>query len=292
LKPAPFDYHRPETLGEALDLLAELGTEARPLAGGQSLIPFMNFRLARPSALVDLNRVEGLTGIDVEDGSLTVGAMTRQWDLEHSPSAGSQCPILPAALRWVGHTATRARGTVGGSLSHADPAAELPVVAVALAAEMNVAGSGEQMRSVPAGEFFADHYTTTLAPGELLAGVRFPTQPPSSGWGFEEFAFRSGDFAIASAAVTLDSANGDGILATVALGGVASTPIRAREAERVLSEEEPTESTWRAAGEAAASEIDPIDDEIPAGYRRQIVANVVEAACRKASQRRGGGPND
>lgn len=284
MKPAPFDYHRPDSLGEALELLARLGADARPLAGGQSLIPFMNFRLARPSALVDLNRVEELAGVTSDGGGVTVGAMTRQWDLEHSAVAEANCPILPAALRWVGHTATRARGTVGGSIAHADPAAELPVVAVALDAEMTVAGAGGQTRLVPAEQFFLDHYTTSLAPGELLASVRFPSLPTSSGWGFEEFAFRSGDFAIASTAVAL---NGGTTPATVVLGGVGSTPVRAHEAQLVLDEGETSDATWRAAGEAAAAEIDPIDDEIPAGYRRHIVANVVETACRNAAARRG-----
>jgi carbon-monoxide dehydrogenase medium subunit len=288
LKPAPFDYHRPETLDEALRLLAELGPGARPLAGGQSLIPFMNFRLARPSALVDLNRVEGLAGITDGDDGVAVGAMTRQWDLEHSAPVRALCPILPAALRWVGHTATRARGTVGGSMAHADPAAELAVVAVALDAEMTVAGTDGQSRSVSAGDFFVDHYTTALGSGELLVNVRFPSLPPSFGWGFEEFAFRSGDFAIASAAVTLDGRAEGGANARVTLGGVGSTPVRARQAEQVLGEGEPSLSTWRAAGEAAASEIDPIDDEIPGGYRRQIVANLVETACKKAQTGTGG----
>lgn len=290
MKPAPFDYHRPETLGEALDLLAELGPDARPLAGGQSLIPFMNFRLARPAALVDLNRVEGLAGIACDDEGLTVGAMTRQWDLEHSSETRARCPVLPAALRWVGHTATRARGTVGGSMAHADPAAELPVVAVALDAQMTVAGADGTTRSIPGGDFFLDHYTTALGPGDVLTEVRFPSLPASSGWGFEEFAFRSGDFAIASAAVTLESGDGIRPAARVVLGGVGTTPVRAREAELVLGHGEPTQATWCDAGEAAASEIDPLDDEIPAGYRRQIVANLVEKACANAWARRGG-PN-
>lgn len=287
MKPAPFDYHRPESLDEALDLLAGLGSDARPLAGGQSLIPFMNFRLARPAALVDLNRIEQLKGITRDDEGVTVGAMTRQWELENSPEAEARCPILPAALRWVGHTATRARGTVGGSIAHADPAAELPLVAVALDAEMTVASSGGQTRSIPAAEFFVDHYTTTLGPGEVLAAVRFPNLPSSSGWGFEEFSFRSGDFAIASAAVTFGLGDGVVIGARTTLGGVGATPVRAREAERVLNEGSPSEATWRAAGEAAAAEIDPMDDEIPAGYRRQIVANLVERACESAWAGRG-----
>lgn len=287
MKPAPFDYHRPDTLDEALGLLAELGPDARPLAGGQSLIPFMNFRLARPAALVDLNRIEQLKGITCDDEGVTVGAMTRQWELEHSSETETRCPILPAALRCVGHTATRARGTIGGSIAHADPAAELPLVAIALDAEMTVAGMGGQTRSIPAAEFFLDHYTTTLGPGEVLAAVRFPSMSPSSGWGFEEFAFRSGDFAIASAAVTFGPDGGSATAARTTLGGVGATPVRSREAERVLNEGNPSDTTWRAAGEAAASEIDPIDDEIPAGYRRQIVANLVERACASAWAGRG-----
>lgn len=290
MKPAPFAYHRPETLSEALDLLAELGPDARPLAGGQSLIPFMNFRLARPAALVDLNRVKGLAGIAYDNEGVTVGAMTRQWDLEHSSETRARCPVLPAALRWVGHTATRARGTVGGSMAHADPAAELPVVAVALDAEMTVADADGRTRSIPGGDFFLDHYTTALAPGDVLTKIRFPSLPASSGWGFEEFAFRSGDFAIASAAVTLESGDGTRPAARVVLGGVGTTPVRAREAELVLGHGEPKQATWCDAGEAAASEINPLDDEIPAGYRRQIVANLVEKACANAWARRGG-PN-
>lgn len=287
MKPAPFQYHRPENLDEALGLLTELGPDGRPLAGGQSLIPFMNFRLARPGALVDLNHVEGLTGITVDDDGLVVGAMTRQWDLEHSPAAASHCPLLPAALRWVGHTATRSRGTIGGSIAHADPAAELPTVAVALGAEMTVASDGGQTRSIAANEFFVDHYTTAIESGQLLVAVRFPPIPQSMMWGFEEFSFRSGDFAIASAVVTMQSRNGGVDAVGVTLGGVGPTPTRAGQAEQVLTDQEPSEAAWRAAGEAAAMEIDPSDDEIPAGYRRQIVATLVEKAARDAWVGRG-----
>ena len=288
MKPAPFDYHRPEDLGDALRLLAELGPEARPLAGGQSLIPFMNFRLARPTALIDLNRIEALSRLSPEDGSISVGAMTRQWDVEHSDTARDLCPILPAALRWVGHTATRTRGTVGGSVAHADPAAELPTVAVALDAQMTVAGpNGETERVISAADFFVDHYTTSMRPGELLTSLRFPSLPPVIAWEFTEFAFRAGDFALASVAVLLDVADGEAVRsATIVLGGVASTPLRALNAEAQLTGRAPTTDAWKAAAQAAAAEIDPLEEpDVPAGYRRQIVATLVEDALTNAHAR-------
>ena len=165
MKPAPFEYFRPDTLDEALALLAE-HEDAKPLAGGQSLVPMLNFRLARPAALVDLAEIDGLAGVRVEDGALVVGAMTRQWDLEHSSDA---FPLLREALAHVGHTATRCRGTVGGSLAHADPTAELPVCALALGAELVTS-----RRAIPAEEFFLSVFTTALEPDELLVEVRFP----------------------------------------------------------------------------------------------------------------------
>ncbi|MGE5273578.1 MAG: FAD binding domain-containing protein [Verrucomicrobiota bacterium] len=205
MKPAAFAYHRPATLGEALALLAE-DEEAKPLAGGQSLVPMLNFRLARPPALVDLADIEELAGIRVEDGVLVVGAMTRQWDLEHAPQA---FPLLREALAFVGHTATRCRGTVGGSLVHADPTAELPVCALALGAELVT-----NRRTIPAAEFFQAVFTTALEPGELLVEVRFPA--PSGRTAFVEHAHRHGDFAVACVA-----RNGD----LVAVGGVGATPV-------------------------------------------------------------------
>src|SRR6185312_11048109 len=165
VKPAPFEYFRPASVEEAVALLAE-HEDAKPLAGGQSLVPMLNFRLARPAALVDLGGIDELAGIRVEDGALVVGAMTRQWDLEHAPEA---FPLLREALGFVGHTATRCRGTVGGSLVHADPTAELPVCAFALGAEMVT-----NRRTIPSEEFFVSVFTTALEPGELLVEVRFP----------------------------------------------------------------------------------------------------------------------
>ena len=232
MKPAPFEYHRPGSLDEALALLAE-NEDAKPLAGGQSLVPMLNFRLARPAALVDLGAIRELAGIRVEDGALVVGAMTRQWDLEHAQEA---FPLLREALGFVGHTATRCRGTVGGSLVHADPTAELPVCAFALGAEMVT-----NRRTIPAEEFFVSVFTTALEPGELLTEIRFPE--PAGQTSFREVAHRDGDFAVVCAA-----RNGD----RVAVGGVAATPV-----------------LW-------SGDVDPVGDLFaPAGYKRAIAQRLV-----------------
>ncbi len=234
MKPPPFEYHRPASVDEAVALL-EADPDAKPLAGGQSLVPMLNFRLARPSALVDLAAIGELAGIRREGGSLVVGAMTRQWDLEHHEST---YPLLRDALRFVGHTATRCRGTVGGSLVHADPTAELPVCALALDAELVT-----NRRAIRAEEFFVSVFTTALEPGELLVEVRFP-EPDGESW-FREVAHRDGDFAVVCAA-----RNGD----RVAVGGVGATPM-----------------LWD------GGELEPIGDLFaPAGYKRAIAARLVE----------------
>jgi CO/xanthine dehydrogenase FAD-binding subunit len=240
MKPPPFDYHRPATLGEALTLLAA-DEDAKPLAGGQSLVPMLNFRLARPSALVDLAAIGELQGIRVEGGALVVGAMTRQWDLEHSPDA---FPLLREALGFVGHTATRCRGTVGGSLVHADPTAELPVCALALDAELVIAGSGGR-RTVPVEEFFLSVFTTALEPGELLVEVRLPE--PAGPAAFVEHAHRHGDFAVVCVARAGER---------IAVGGVGATPL-----------------LWE------GGELDPVGDLFaPAGYKREVAAALIERA--------------
>jgi carbon-monoxide dehydrogenase medium subunit len=245
LKPPPFAYHRPESLDAALRLLAD-DPDAKPLAGGQSLIPLLNFRLARPSALVDLGGVAELAGIRVEDGALVVGTMTRQWDLEHAEQAH---PLLREALRFVGHTATRCRGTLGGSLVHADPTAELPVCAVALGAELVAAGPRGR-RTIPAEQFFVSVFTTALQPGELLVEIRFP--PVNGGWAFEEHAHRHGDFAVVCVAVAGDR---------VALGGVGATPM--------LYDED---------------DVEPIGDLFaPSGYKRQLARTLIERARERAA---------
>jgi len=236
VKPAPFAYHRPATLDEALALLAA-DEDAKPLAGGQSLVPMLNFRLARPPALVDLGAIEELAGVRVEDGALVVGAMTRQWDLEHAPEV---FPLLREALGFVGHTATRCRGTVGGSLVHADPTAELPVCALALGAELVT-----NRRSIPAEEFFQAVFTTALEPGELLVEARFPaSQGPTA---FVEHAHRHGDFAVVCVARAGDR---------IAVGGVGATPV-----------------LWD------GSDLEPTGDLFaPAGYKREVARALIEEA--------------
>jgi carbon-monoxide dehydrogenase medium subunit len=236
VKPAPFDYFRPATLDEALVLLAE-HEEAKPLAGGQSLVPMLNFRLARPAALVDLGAIDELRGIRIEGDALVVGAMTTQWDLERSPHA---FPLLCDALAYVGHTATRCRGTVGGSLVHADPTAELPVCALALGAELVT-----NRRSIPAEEFFVSVFTTALEPGELLVEVRFPA--PAGPSRFVEHAHRHGDFAVVCVARAGDR---------IAVAGVGSTPV-----------------LWDGDGP------DPVGDLFsPAGYKSEVARMLVDQA--------------
>lgn len=285
MKPPDFDYHCPGELSEALAILGGLGEDAKVLAGGQSLVPLMNFRLARPTALVDLNKVDGLAGIRSENGALLVGSMTRQWDLEHSPEAQRLCPVLTEALQWVGHTAIRIRGTVGGSLAHADPAAELPAVALALGAEMVVAsGTPGNRRVIPADDFFVHYFTTALEPTDVLLETRWPALGPGCGAAFEEFALRHGDFAVVGVAAMV-GLDGDRTCrkARIVLSGVGPTPVRAREAEAALEGRIPTPEVCEEAAEAAVVGVDPPDDlAAPAGYRRHLARHLTGRALVRA----------
>jgi carbon-monoxide dehydrogenase medium subunit len=247
----------------------------------------MNFRLARPSALVDVSRVPELTGIRRDNGTLVVGAMTRQWDTEHDPTVQRDCPILAEALGFVGHTAIRTRGTIGGSLAHADPAAELPITAVALGAEM-VIGTGKPGRSrvVTAEDFFVHHLTTALAEDDLLVEVRWPVAGTGRGAAFAEFALRHGDFAVVAAAAALTINDGTCADVRLAVGGVAPTPVRVREAEAALTGAAPEPANFVAAAEAAAAAVNPTDDlTAPAGYRRHLVRHLAEQALTTAAER-------
>ena len=212
MKPARFDYLRPASLAEALTLLAEHGDEAVPLAGGQSLVPMMNLRLAQPATLLDLNEIPGLDGIHERDGVLVIGAMARQRDIERSPLAGRLCPLLPAALHHVGNPQTRNRGTIGGNLAHADPTSELPTVIAACGAEIVLASAGGT-RAVDAAAFFLGPYATSRLPDELVTEVRIPAMPSGQGWAFEElsWSFTAHPIVAVSAVVT-----GDGVRAAVA----------------------------------------------------------------------------
>jgi CO/xanthine dehydrogenase FAD-binding subunit len=205
VKPPRFEYHDPDTLDEALALLSEHGDEAKPIAGGQSLMPLLNFRLAAPGHLIDLNRIDGLADVSLEDGALRLGCMVRHRTVERSPVIREHVPLLSRVAPFIAHPQIRTRGTFGGSLAHADPAAELPAAVVALDATINTRGVGGG-RSIPAGEFFQSFLTTALEPDELIVSVEIPLPAPRTGFGFEELALRRGDFALAGAlaSVTLD----------------------------------------------------------------------------------------
>jgi carbon-monoxide dehydrogenase medium subunit len=285
VKPAPFQLHRPTSLEEAVAVLGEHGDDAKVLAGGQSLVPLLALRLARFDHLVDLNRVDSLRGITRGGGWLTVGAMTRQADAEHSSDVAAAAPMLHRALPHIGHFQIRNRGTVGGSTAHADPASELPAVALALDAEL-VAVARNGTRTLPARRFFESMWSTTLEPSEILTAVRYPEWGRRSGFAVEEFARRSGDFAIAGVAcgVELDS-DGSITRAGVALFGMGPTPIRADVAEQSLTGARATEVDLRAAAAAAVANTEPSDDiHGTAAFRRRVAGHLTERALARAMQ--------
>jgi len=277
MKPATFEYYDPTTLDEALDLMSRFGEEARPLAGGQSLVPLMNFRLLRPAHLIDLNGVSELSFLKTEYGVLRIGATTRQRALERSTDIGQGWPLLSEAASFIGHIQIRNRGTVGGSLAHAFPAAELPMAMVTLDASFVLEAKNNQ-RTVGAEDFFISYMTTVLEPGELLAEVRVPPLPTNTGWSFQEVSRRHGDFALAGAASVLAlDANGHIHHARLTLTG--TTPIRAARAEQLLLGQKLSESLFREAARLATEGIEQ-DSDIhgSAAYRR----NACEVLARRA----------
>lgn len=277
MKPPVFDYYDPETLEEALDLMDRYGPEAKVLAGGQSLVPLLNLRLARPAALVDLNRIPGLDVVRREDGWLRIGALARQWEVEHAPEVVRHLPILSEALRFVGHPQIRTRGTVGGSIAHADPAAELPALLLCLEGEV-VARRRGGMRVIPAHELFVTYLTTSLEPNEILTEVRWPIPPAGTGWAFVELARRHGDYALVGVATLLRlAADGSVVGARIALTGCGPVPVRAEEAERALRGAQPSERLWEEAGQLAASPLEPPSDLHASGAYRKHVAAVLTA---------------
>ncbi len=287
MKPAPFIYHRPRAVDEALAVLAAHGGEAKPLAGGQSLIPAMNFRLARPAVLVDLNRITELSGIRGDPDGLHIGAMTRQRAVERDPTVARDAPLLAEAMPFIAHPQIRNRGTIGGSLAHADPAAELPAVMLALDAKLQARGSGGA-RWIPAGEFYTGLFETALAPGELLVDIAIPLPAARSGSAFVEVARRHGDYALAGVAVvvTVDDA-GRCREARIALLSVGDGPVLARKAAKAITGESPTPEAIREAAEAAAAkDIDPPGDiHASPAYRRQLVSVLVRRALERAFAR-------
>jgi carbon-monoxide dehydrogenase medium subunit len=290
VKPAPFRYDRPESLEEGLDLLAEHGDESSVLAGGQSLVPLLALRMAQPSRLVDVNRLRELDSVEALDGGLALGAMVRQRAAISSDLVRERCPLLAEALPLVGHPETRNRGTLGGSVAHADPAAEIPAVVAALDGQI-VLRSRRGTRSVPAEQFFLSWFVTAREPDELLTEIRLPAWPDGTGSSFEEVARRYHDFALigVAAAVQLD---GDGrvALARLAYTGAGPVPMRAREAEALLSGREPSEQAIAEVAEHAAGELDPPADVLAsAAYRRQLAKTLTRRALATAVARSRGG---
>jgi carbon-monoxide dehydrogenase medium subunit len=290
VKPPPFEYVAAGSLEEALAALAEHGDEAKLLAGGQSLVPLLAFRLARPSVLVDLNGVAGLDRVELSGDALLLGSMARQRAVERLPGLRERCPLIVEAVELIGHVAIRNRGTVGGSLAHADPAAEWPTLAVVLEAELELAGP-RGARTVPAGEFFVSYFTTALEPDEVLTGIRVPIPNGRTGSAFLELSRRHGDFALAGvgALVGLDE---DGTAADVRLGltGVGSRPVRPEAAEAVLRGRVPDAEALAEAAAAVAGEIEPTGDiHASAEYRRQLAVVLTRRALAAAVARAEGG---
>ena len=291
MKPAPFEYLAPRSLDEVLARLADFGDDAKLLAGGQSLVPAMNLRLARPRVLIDLGRVPDVDYIRASGGTLALGALVRQRAAERSADVRRGAPLLAQALPFIGHPAIRNRGTVGGSLAHADPAAELPAVVAALDGDLVVA-SVRGRRVVKPSEFFASYLTTTLRPDEMLVEVRLPHATATSRSAFVEFARRHGDFALVGVALALELDAGNVCRsARVALVGVGPGPVRAVQAERCLVGQVVSDAAIREAAESAAKEIDPPGDLHASGhYRRRLAAVLVEDAVRHALDENAPGP--
>lgn len=290
MKPVPFAYHAPDSLAEAIRLLATLD-DARVLAGGQSLVPMLNLRAATPSHLIDLGRVAGLAGITETSTTLRIGAMTTQRALERSDLVRRQCPLLHAAVLHVGHQQTRNRGTIGGSLCHLDPGAELPVAAAALEATLT-AESPRGARTLPFADFPAGYLSTTLAPDEILTAIDVPKARTGEGCAFLEFNRRPADFAVVSVAVML-ALDGDGIRAArIAVGGIGAAPVRLGDAEAALAGRAADDATFAGAARFAAAL--PCEGDVvnPAEYRRGLAGVLVRRALAQAARHASGERDD
>ncbi|HZC55379.1 MAG TPA: xanthine dehydrogenase family protein subunit M [Xanthobacteraceae bacterium] len=288
MKPSAFTYHAPKTLDEALDLMATLDN-ARVLAGGQSLMPMMNYRVVQPGHLIDLGRIPELAFVVDTPEGLKVGAMTTQRSIERSALVRERCPLLIDALFHVGHQQTRNRGTIGGSICHLDPAAELPVTACALDAVMTVASKNGR-RKIPFADFAAGYLTSSLGPNEIVIAIDFGpylgSRPERAGSAFEEYAVRPADFAIVSVAAVI-AMNEDDVIsdARVAAGGIAAVPIRLTGVEEMLKRQRPgADLIERVAATAAALPAEG-DDANPAEYRQELAGHLTQRALRKAIQR-------
>jgi CO/xanthine dehydrogenase FAD-binding subunit len=284
MKPPAFQYLRPTSLSEAVDMLASAGEDAKVLAGGQSLVPMLNFRLLKPTALIDINRISELDFIHEDEAGLRIGALTRHRVTQTSPIIAKRFPVLTEAMQHVAHLAIRNRGTIGGSVSHADPAAELPLLMTLLNAKIKLT-SKSGTRELSPSEFFLGALTTALEEGEILTEIELPYLPDNTCWGFEEFAQRSGDFAIVGAAVTLTINAGNCDECRIAVLG-SETPIRIPDAERMLVGPSPSAEVVTAAAELASEAAEWNSDlHATAEFRKQLVRTLVARALKSALDR-------
>ena len=283
MKAPRFDYIRPDRLEAAIAFLAEHRDEAKVIAGGQSLVPMLAFRLAAPRFLVDIGSIAELKGIATDAGGIRLGALTRWRDIERNEQLQRAHPLLVEAITHVAHYQIRNRGTVGGSLAQADPAAEMPGIAVTCEAEIVVMGRDEQ-RTISARDFFVGALTTTLRPDEIIVEVRLPPWRPGRRWAFTEFARRRGDFALAGIALFYDIEDGRAVNVHAGAIGVADTPVRLPAVETALNGQSVTESVIRSAGAAASASVNPADDiHAPGDYRRALLGVLTERALVSAA---------
>jgi len=287
MKPVAFAYHAPATVEDALALLTRYGGEAKLLAGGQSLMPLLNFRLSRPAALVDLNAIPSLAYIREKDGEVRFGAMTRQRTIEFSPLVRQRLPLLTEATALVGHLPIRTRGTIGGSLAHADPSAEYPAVLAALDGTV-VVRSPRGERALQPSELFQSYLTTCLGPDEIIVEVRLPAMAAGAGFAFEEFSRRHGDFAIVGIATMLVGDGQHCATARLATAGAGPVPMRLRRAEEILERDGLSEAAVEAAARRAAELVEPDSDiHASAAYRRNLTRVLTGRALRRAKARMG-----
>lgn len=284
MKPARFEYYAPQSLDDALALLGRFGDDARILAGGQSLVPLMNMRLARPQRIVDINRIAGLDYIKIDGDYVAIGALTRHRAIERSETVRAACPLLSKAVGFVGHPQVRSRGTIGGSLAHADPAAEYPAVAAALDGEIKLQ-SARGERIIGWRRFFVSDYTTDAEPDEILVEVRFPLHRGLSACEFVELSRRHGDFALVEAAVQIEFDDSKKFSrVAIGLGGVGGMPLRASLSEEILQCEMPGKAIIRDAAAAAAQNLDPVSDvHASAAYRKRMASLLVFRALERVA---------
>lgn len=282
MKPARFDYFDPRSFDEAVEVMAGAAGDAKVMAGGQSLMPLMNMRLVRPAVVVDINRVDASSYVKAWNDGVAIGATTRQRSLEWDSFIGERLPVLKMAARHIGHTQIRSRGTVCGSLAHADPAAELPALALALDAEVDVQSSRGK-RTIAAADFFVDYLTTSLEPDEILVETRFPAAPTGMAWSFKEVSRRHGDFAMVGIVAGLALSRGTISDARLTHFGVGGTPIRCREVEASLKGQPAGQEAFAAAAAAVQPLLDPSDDvHASAAYRRSVAGVLTERALTDA----------